>query len=158
MTSLINPSNIDITYPIAGQDNDSQGFRDNFKNIQTGLETARSEITILQSDLTSAIADIAVKGLETLQYEIPATGATITVSGITSVLVVKPASTIASATIVFPTTPTNGKTLNISFGADITALTLSSTDTISGTVTSAITNSYAKWVYSTIGTTWFRIG
>ena len=30
MTSSINPNNIDGTYPIAGQDNDSQGFRDNF--------------------------------------------------------------------------------------------------------------------------------
>ena len=30
MASNINPNNIDTTYPVAGQDNDSQGFRDNF--------------------------------------------------------------------------------------------------------------------------------
>jgi hypothetical protein len=31
--SNINPNNINGSYPIAGQDNDSQGFRDNFTNI-----------------------------------------------------------------------------------------------------------------------------
>jgi hypothetical protein len=158
MTSLINPSNIDITYPIAGQDNDSQGFRDNFKNIQTGLDTARSEITILQSDLTAAIADIAVKGIETLQYEVPSAGEIITITSGTSVLIVNPVSTIATATIIFPSSPVNGQTLAITFGAPVTALTVTSTETINGPITSGTSNSYAKWVYSTIGTTWFRIG
>ena len=49
MASLINPSNIDVTYPIAGQDNDTQGFRDNFNNIKNNLTTAKNEITDLQS-------------------------------------------------------------------------------------------------------------
>ena len=49
MASTINPNNIDITYPIAGQDNDTQGFRDNFRNIKNNLNTARLEITDLQS-------------------------------------------------------------------------------------------------------------
>ena len=49
MTSLININNIDITYPIAGQDNDTQGFRDNFRNIRNNLNTAAGEITALQS-------------------------------------------------------------------------------------------------------------
>jgi hypothetical protein len=157
MTSQINPSSIDITYPIAGQDNDSQGFRTNFKNIQTGLETARSEITALQSDLTTANANIAVKGIETVQYEVPVTGATITISS-ASVLVVNPVTTIAIATIVFPVTPVDGQTLAITFGATVTSLTLSSVGTINGSITTASTNSYAKWVYSTAGSGWFRIG
>jgi hypothetical protein len=50
MTSAINTANIDITYPIAGQDNDSQGFRDNFSAIQTGLSVAKSELTALQTN------------------------------------------------------------------------------------------------------------
>ena len=49
MASNINPNNIDTTYPIAGQDNDSQGFRDNFTNIKTNFEYAESEIDDLQS-------------------------------------------------------------------------------------------------------------
>lgn len=49
MASNINPNNIDNTYPIAGQDNDSQGFRDNFTNIKTNFEYAEEEIDDLQS-------------------------------------------------------------------------------------------------------------
>lgn len=49
MTSAINPQNIDGAYPIAGQDNDSQGFRDNFTNIKTNFTYAGEEITDLQS-------------------------------------------------------------------------------------------------------------
>lgn len=48
MTSAINPNNIDGAYPVAGQDNDSQGFRDNFTNIKTNFTYARDEITALQ--------------------------------------------------------------------------------------------------------------
>ena len=48
MTSQINYSAIDATYPVAGQNNDTQGFRDNFAATKTALETANSEITNLQ--------------------------------------------------------------------------------------------------------------
>jgi len=50
MTSNINFSAIDEQYPIAGKDNDSQGFRDNFGIIKTALGAAKSEITELQSN------------------------------------------------------------------------------------------------------------
>ena len=49
MTSSINPNNVDGTYPIAGQDNDSQGFRNNFTNIKNNLQFAYDELTDLQS-------------------------------------------------------------------------------------------------------------
>ena len=49
MTSAINPNNIDGTYPVAGQDNNSQGFRDNFTNIKTNFQYAEDEISELQS-------------------------------------------------------------------------------------------------------------
>ena len=49
MTSNINPNNIDTTYPIAGQDNDSQGFRDNFTNIKTNFGYAETELDDLQA-------------------------------------------------------------------------------------------------------------
>lgn len=49
MTSAINPNNIDGTYPVAGQDNNSQGFRDNFTNTKTNFEYAADEITDLQN-------------------------------------------------------------------------------------------------------------
>ena len=49
MTSQIDPSKIDTTYPIPGRDNDSQGFRTNFSSIKQGLTQAASEISILQA-------------------------------------------------------------------------------------------------------------
>ena len=49
MTSSINPNNIDGTFPVAGQDNDSQGFRDNFTNIKNNVLYSRDEITDLQN-------------------------------------------------------------------------------------------------------------
>ena len=57
--SNINPYNIDGTYPIAGQDNDSQGFRDNFTNIRNNFSYATSEITDLQN---KAITTSALTG------------------------------------------------------------------------------------------------
>lgn len=49
MTSNINPNNIDGAYPVAGQDNNSQGFRDNFTNTSTNFQYAADEITDLQN-------------------------------------------------------------------------------------------------------------
>ena len=50
MTSQINPNDIDGAYPVAGQDNDSQGFRDNFTNTATNFQYAADEITDLQNN------------------------------------------------------------------------------------------------------------
>ena len=50
MTSNINPNNIDGAYPVAGQDNNSQGFRDNFTNTSTNFQFAADEITDLQNN------------------------------------------------------------------------------------------------------------
>jgi hypothetical protein len=38
---------IDTTFPVPGQDNDTQGFRNNFANIKNGLERAAEEISDL---------------------------------------------------------------------------------------------------------------
>jgi hypothetical protein len=48
MASLINPNNIDTAYPVAGQDNSTQGFRTNFTNIKQNFEYAEQEINALQ--------------------------------------------------------------------------------------------------------------
>ena len=50
MTSQINPNNVDGTYPVAGQPNNTQGFRDNFTNIKTNFSYAETEITDLQNN------------------------------------------------------------------------------------------------------------
>ena len=59
MASNINPNNIDGTYPIAGQDNNSQGFRDNFTETKVNFQYAATEITDLQ---TKAVLKAALTG------------------------------------------------------------------------------------------------
>jgi hypothetical protein len=59
MTSQINPNNIDGSYPVANQDNNSQGFRDNFTNIKVNFQDAAAEITDLQN---KAILKAALTG------------------------------------------------------------------------------------------------
>ena len=59
MTSQINPYNIDGTFPVAGQDNSSQGFRDNFTNTKNNFIYAANEITDLQN---KAILKAALTG------------------------------------------------------------------------------------------------
>jgi hypothetical protein len=49
MASLVNPFNINGNYPIAGQDNDSQGFRDNFTNIKNNFIFIKQEVEDMQS-------------------------------------------------------------------------------------------------------------
>jgi len=53
MASNIVPGNIDEAYPVAGQDNDSQGFRDNFTAIKNNFTEAQTEITSLQTNKAS---------------------------------------------------------------------------------------------------------
>ena len=50
MASQITPNDIDGAYPVAGQDNNSQGFRDNFTNTKTNFQYAANEITDLQNN------------------------------------------------------------------------------------------------------------
>lgn len=49
MSSSINYTAIDEDYPVPGQDNNSQGFRDNFSAIKSGLQFAKNEIEELQT-------------------------------------------------------------------------------------------------------------
>lgn len=47
--SQIITSGIDATFPVAGQDNDSRGFNDNFSAIKIALATAATEISDIQA-------------------------------------------------------------------------------------------------------------
>lgn len=44
-------SNIDVQFPVAGRDNSTQGFRDNFRNIKLALDSADTDIESLKSSL-----------------------------------------------------------------------------------------------------------
>lgn len=124
MTSQINPNNIDGTYPVAGQSNNTQGFRDNFTNTKTNFQYAAAEITDLQNKavLKSALSGTtldnnlndnlvyAVK-LQDVSYtyvQNTATAGTITIDY--SVAPYQYVSTTGSVSLAFSNFPISGST------------------------------------------------
>jgi hypothetical protein len=57
VTSNINYLGINENFPVAGEDNDTQVFRDNFDTIKTSLNTAKTEITDLQTNAARTDVD-----------------------------------------------------------------------------------------------------
>ena len=57
MTSNINYLGINENFPVAGEDNDTQVFRDNFDTIKTSFNTAKTEITDLQTNAARTDVD-----------------------------------------------------------------------------------------------------
>lgn len=56
MASNINTTDIDAEYPVAGVDNDSQGFRDNFSTIKDNFVAAKAEIEALQNNTARGVS------------------------------------------------------------------------------------------------------
>jgi hypothetical protein len=117
MASQINPNDIDGAYPVAGQDNNSQGFRDNFTNTKTNFGYAAGEITdlqnnvLLKSALTGTTLDNDMGGSLLYNYQ----------------------SNQATQTLVAQTTTTGTVTLNYQSGSYQTL-------TPTGSVTLAFSN------------------
>jgi paraquat-inducible protein B len=84
MASNIIPGNIDATYPKAGQDNSSQGFRDNFGAIQNNFTEAKTEIELLQSNKASLNASSDFSNNEVIQAKFKNTSETVYAHGTTS--------------------------------------------------------------------------
>jgi hypothetical protein len=57
VTSNINFAAINENFPVAGQDNDTQTFRDNFDTIKTNFSSAKTEITDLQDNAARTDSD-----------------------------------------------------------------------------------------------------
>jgi len=64
MASNINFTDIDEDFPVAGQDNDTQGFRDNFSTIKTSFQNAKTEINDLQTNTAKLNVDNDFNGNE----------------------------------------------------------------------------------------------
>ena len=90
MTSQINPNDIDGAYPVAGQDNNSQGFRTNFTNTVTNFQYAADEITDLQNNavlkaaLTGTVLDNNMNGSPLYNYLAKEVSQTTSLIGTTS--------------------------------------------------------------------------
>ncbi len=140
MASNINANNVDGTYPIAGQDNDSQGFRDNFTNIKNNFTNAKSEIedlqskAVLKSALTGETLDNAGGGSVLSDFELKDMSGTRIAKGTTSGTVTlnyaegpyQTATSSGSITLAFSNFPASGKlgTIRLELTVASTAHTL----------------------------------
>ena len=146
MASKITPSNVDGTFPKAGQDNSSQGFRDNFSAINTNFTEAVTEIVALQtnkanldkaSDFTDNIISRAVlKDTAETVYAHGTTGGAITLNhenGHYQTITTNASITLSFANL--PATATLGKIiLDITYGLVAHTITIPSAVIVSGGV------------------------
>ena len=56
MASNINDTGVNADFPVAGQDNDSQGFRDNFSIVKSNFVAAKAEIESLQNNTAQGVS------------------------------------------------------------------------------------------------------
>jgi hypothetical protein len=172
MASLINPAKIDITYPIAGQDNDTQGFRTNYQNIKNNFTVAAGEITALQSSISTiqnftsgTLGNVSIQGNISQSYQLANLSASsnVTISTTSSVIILDSTigATISQANIFFPSDSqlADGQTLTISSNSAITTLTVypGSGYAISGTPTSYTANTSNRWIYIESAERWYKI-
>ena len=146
MASKIVPGNVDGTFPKAGQDNSSQGFRDNFSAINTNFTEAVTEIVALQtnkanldkaSDFTDNIISRAVlKDTAETVYAHGTTGGAITLDHENGHY--QTITSNASITLTFtnwPATATLGRIiLDITFASTAHTITIPTAVIVSGGV------------------------
>lgn len=109
--SNINTAAINVSYPIAGQDNDTQGFRDNFSNIVGALSTAKTEITALQTNAVLT-ANLTTNGTVVNNLA----GSTISNGILNQMYQIAYVNTVNSATYL---DLTNGSTQSFTMTADV---------------------------------------
>tara|TARA_X000001316_G_C917405_1_gene31629 strand:+ start:288 stop:875 length:588 start_codon:yes stop_codon:yes gene_type:complete len=121
MATAITVANIDGAFPVAGQDNDSQGFRDNFSQIKTQLTTAGTEITALQTNSAVTNADTDFNGHDQSELVLKDWGQKVVAKGAVSGSVacsfadgnVTTATTSGNLTLTFTNFPTDDSGTNV---------------------------------------------
>ena len=117
MASNIVPGNVDGTYPKAGQDNSSQGFRDNFTAIKNNFTEAVTEIVDLQTNKANLNAASNFKDNEVTRAKFKDTSETVFAHGSVSSGSItlnhenghyQTATITASTTFAFSNFPTSG--------------------------------------------------
>ena len=140
MASNIVPGNVDGTYPKAGQDNSSQGMRDNFSAIKNNFTEAKTEIEDLQTNKASLNASSNFSDNEITQAKFKDTSETVYAHGTTGGEITlnhgnghyQTITTNAAVTLAFTNFPVSGTLGRIIL--DITYANTSHTITIPSTV------------------------
>ena len=146
MASNIVPGNVDGTFPKAGQDNSSQGFRDNFSATKNNFTEAKTEIEALQTDKASLNASSDFADNEVTRAKFKDTSETIYAHGTTGGAIAlnhgnghyQTITTNASVTLSFsnwPATATLGRIiLDITFASTAHTITIPTAVIVSGLV------------------------
>ena len=116
MASKIVPGNINGTFPTAGQDNSSQGFRDNFSATKNNFTEAKSEIEDLQTNKASLNASNDFADNEVLRTKFKDTAEVVYAHGTTGGAITlnhknghyQTITTNASVTLSFSNLPASG--------------------------------------------------
>ena len=183
MTSAINPNNIDGAYPVAGQDNNSQGFRDNFTNTSTNFQYAADEISdlqakaVLKSALTGTTLDNdmggsvlsnaqlkdmsetvvalgTVSGSTTINYALGSVQTLTTNGAVTLAFSNFPAPGAAGSVVVQVTVASTAHTLTFPAAVSVNAQGIQGFNTSTGVITFAATGVYSfEFTTSNGGTT-----
>lgn len=140
MASKIVPGNIDGTFPTAGQDNSSQGFRDNFNATKNNFTEAKSEIEDLQTNKASLNASNDFSDNEVLRAKFKDTSEVVYPHGTTGGAITlnhnnghyQTITTNASVTLSFSNLPASGQLGRIVL--DITCADVAHTLTIPSAV------------------------
>jgi|TARA_R110000822_G_scaffold67195_2_gene163776 hypothetical protein len=140
MASNIVPGNVDGTYPTAGQDNNSQGFRDNFTAIKNNFTEAVTEINSLQTNKASLNSSSDFNNNEVLQAKFKDTSEVVYAHGTTGGAITlnhnnghyQTITTNASVTLTFTNFPASGSLGRIVL--DITCAAVAHTLTIPSAV------------------------
>jgi hypothetical protein len=148
ITNLINT--IDTGFPVAGQNNDSQGFRSNFTIIQSVLLNTESEIESLQS-LLGTKGDVYNSSLTTPGYQqLP--GGLIMQWGQSSPITGQTTGTVTFAT-PFPTAvlSVTATPINTTYSTDITISSQAVSASLTGATFMAIGTGSAAFSYIALG-------
>ena len=140
MASKIVPANVDGTFPTAGQDNSSQGFRDNFNATKNNFTEAKSEIEDLQVNKASLNSSSNFNNNEVLQAKFKDTSEVVYAHGTTGGAITlnhnvghyQTITTNASVTLTFTNFPPSGSLGRIVL--DITCANVAHTLTIPSAV------------------------
>ena len=146
MASNIVPGNVDGTFPKAGQDNSSQGFRDNFSATKNNFTEAVTEIVDLQTNKANTNAASDFTDNEVTRAKFKDTSETIYAHGTTGGAITlnhenghyQTITTNASITFSFanwPTTATLGRILlDITYASTAHTITIPTAVLVSGLV------------------------
>jgi len=147
MSSNIVPGNIDGSFPVAGQDNSSQGFRDNFTAIKNNFTEARDEIVDLQDNKASTDTNTSFNDYVVTRATLKDCAETVYAHGSVSGTVIlnhesghyQTITTSGSITLAFNNWPASAKlgriVLDITFSSVAHTLTVTSSTLVADNVT-----------------------